>query len=181
MSVRGHRRRAQGQRYRRAIADAAALFLEAERTLVASVGPVNESSLYTHGNLGELLLYDVHDLAGSLPHLFEACRIGVALLGATHPNVCSKLQDFASILRQIGRYELADRLDKGRVDFRGEIDAVVRIFETVPGVGGNLGGAGAVSDYYTAAATTSGRLERWVLAEGPPPGGEPETAVAGGE
>ena len=62
-SVRGHRLRALGRPYRRHVATAAGLFREAEAVLAASVGPVNESSMYTHGNLGELLLYDVRDVS----------------------------------------------------------------------------------------------------------------------
>ena len=126
MSVRAHRLRQNSNPYRRIVARAAQLFLEAERILQLSVGPINENSLYTHGNLGELLLVDVGDLCTGLSHFFRACSVGVAFFGSQHPNVKEKLNEFAQVLREIDNQltnKFADLVEQGNLSFEEEFTA----------------------------------------------------------
>lgn len=95
-------------------------------------------------------------LAGALFHFYESCRVGVALLGPDHPNVRSKLREFAMVLRQIGKHAMAERLDHGRVDFREKLETFIELFTTFPN---NI--------FSTASAEFGGDggMERWVAAE----------------
>ena len=95
-------------------------------------------------------------LAGALFHFFESCHVGVALLGPDHPNVRSKLREFAMVLRQIGKHAMAERLDNGRVDFREKLEKFVELFTSFPN-----------NTFSTASAEYGGDggMERWVAAE----------------
>ena len=87
MMVRGNKKRIEGKPHRRIQVCAARLFQTSEVVLQQSVGPLNESSMYTHGNLGEFFIQDAGDLTRGLLGLYDGCDVGLKLLGKDHPNV----------------------------------------------------------------------------------------------
>mgnify|MGYP002631164541 CR=1 FL=1 len=110
-------RAAEPDRWARAIS----LFTEAEAILVASVGAVNECSIYTHANLAEVHLrlhqhVNQHEhgersrfyhLASAMSHLCTSCSIGLAYFGKNHPNCERKLRELYELLTALGLHPFA--------------------------------------------------------------------------
>lgn len=124
--VRGNKRKLEGKPHRKIQVMAARLFQTSEVVLQQSVGPLNESSMYTHGNLGEFFIQDAGDLTRGLLGLHDGCVVGLKLLGKDHPNVKSKLHEFSSIMRQLGIRQLADYIDQGKLHFRERLETLLR-------------------------------------------------------
>lgn len=100
--VLGHNRQRYTLPHREILVEASQLLIRAEEILVKAAGEVNEGSIYTHGNLGELYLHDVGHVPLALLHNTKSCLVGLKLWGAEHPNVERKLREFAAILGAVG-------------------------------------------------------------------------------
>jgi len=100
--VLGHNRQRYRLPHRDILVQAAELLTKAEDILVQAAGEVNEGSIYTHGNLGELYLHDVGHVPLALLHNTKSCLVGLKLWGAEHPNVERKLREFGAILGAVG-------------------------------------------------------------------------------
>ena len=83
-------------------------FFQAEFQLQQSLGPWNEKSLYTQGNLAELFLSSLHDPILGLLHYRHACVVAVRTLGSQHPNTLKKLQELSEIFQEVGWNDFAD-------------------------------------------------------------------------
>mmetsp|Transcript_109992 Transcript_109992/g.245841 ORF Transcript_109992/g.245841 Transcript_109992/m.245841 type:complete len:863 (-) Transcript_109992:6-2594(-) len=89
-------------------------FYRAEAILRAAVGKINEKSIYTHGNLAELMLNDLHEPFLGLLHHRQSCIVAVRTFGLTHANANRKLQELADICQQLGWADFAEWLHDGR-------------------------------------------------------------------
>lgn len=126
--VRGDKLRDAGEPHRKILAAAAKTFMTSEIILCKALGPVNESSIYTHGNLAEFYLYRLRDLRKGIVAFYESCYVGIHLLGPTHPNVASKLQEFSSILSQLGLPPgLCASIEGGKLPSRNWLSAIPRL------------------------------------------------------
>eukprot|EP01043_Picozoa_sp_COSAG02_P016168 COSAG02_NODE_706_length_18259_cov_10.340253_14_plen_98_part_00 len=65
------------------------LFLRAESMLVQCVGEINEKSIYTHSNLGEIYVYDFYNPRQGLVHLRRSCDVAERIFGVDHPRTQS--------------------------------------------------------------------------------------------
>ena len=92
----------------------------AQALLVASLGAVNECSMYTHANLSEVHLRKAqrlpqltpaaivrHHVWRALSHLADGCGVGAAYHGVDHPNTARKMRELGELLEQIGAADLA--------------------------------------------------------------------------
>lgn len=77
------------------------LFLRAESMLVQCVGEFNEKSIYTHSNLGEIYVYDLHNLRQGLVHLRQSCNVATRIFGDHHPSTQAKHRQIQSITDQL--------------------------------------------------------------------------------
>jgi len=89
-------------------------FYHAEAVLRCSVGAVNEKSIYTHGNLAELFLRDLHEPFIGLLHFRHSCVVSVHVLGADHPNAARKLSELADICQSLSWTEFVQSIRSGR-------------------------------------------------------------------
>lgn len=94
-------------------------FYRAEAVLRLAVGSVNEKSIFTHGNLSELLLRDFHQPLLSFLHLRRCCIVAVQVFGHTHSNAAKKISEFAAYCAQLGWHDSVGLLNDGKPE---EID-----------------------------------------------------------
>jgi len=89
-------------------------FYRAEAILRLSVGSINEKSIYTNGNLAELLLNNLRQPVLGLLHHRLSCIVAVRVFGSAHANANRKLQEMAHICQQLTWNDFVEYLQEGR-------------------------------------------------------------------
>ena len=74
--------------------------------LVQCVGEFNEKSIYTHSNLGEIYVYDFHDVRQGLVHLRRSCDVAERIFGVDHPCAQAKRKQIQSITDQLMQMQI---------------------------------------------------------------------------
>jgi len=98
----------------RAAFNAMTQFYHAEAILRAVVGPMNEKSIYTLGNLGELLWNQMREYFLSMLHHRQSCIVAANVFGPRHANARRKLNEFGRLLSVQGWNDFADLVESGR-------------------------------------------------------------------
>eukprot|EP00439_Symbiodinium_sp_Y106_P051399 s2666_g6.t2 len=123
--VLGHSRQRHRLPHRDILVEAVELLQRAEDMLVRAAGEVNEGSIYTHANLGELYLHDMGHVPLALMHNTKSCLVGLKLWGASHPNVERKLREFAAILGAVGFSSHVSAVLQGDIE---AVEEILRVF-----------------------------------------------------